>query len=137
MSVAFKLEESCGWEESSADKSRGWQLFSFVRTEYDHLFCLTMKTIACLSLLLFAKGVLSHGGHEASGPAAGETIQQYAQRHVCHLFRRAELWALNFHFRCLRNTTCEAWLSLIVHFGELDVPLVIPSMSGVFTICMT
>ncbi|KAF9469618.1 precursor to secretory protein Ssp120 [Collybia nuda] len=41
-----------------------------------------MKAIASLSLLVFAQGVLGHGGHEAGGPAAGETIQQYAQRHM-------------------------------------------------------
>lgn len=84
---------------SAADKSRGpGQLCIRFRTEHnDHHFCLTMKTIASLSLLLFTRAVLGHGGHEASGPAAGETIQQYAQRHVRPLFRRAEFWALNFH----------------------------------------
>jgi len=41
-----------------------------------------LKTI-CLSLLVVVQGAFGHGGHENSGPAAGETIQQYAQRHVC------------------------------------------------------
>lgn len=48
----------------------------------NHMGC-TMKAIASLSLLIFVPSlVLGHGGHENSGPAAGETIQQYAQRHM-------------------------------------------------------
>jgi len=44
----------------------------------------TMRVIASLSLLISVpSAVLAHGGHEHPGPAAGETIQQYAQRHVC------------------------------------------------------
>ncbi|GLB43529.1 putative EF hand [Lyophyllum shimeji] len=39
-----------------------------------------MKAFASLSLLIFAPSALGHGDH--SGPAAGETIQQYAQRHM-------------------------------------------------------
>lgn len=41
-----------------------------------------LKTV-CLSLLVLVQGAFGHGGHGNSGPAAGETIQQYAQRHVC------------------------------------------------------
>jgi len=41
-----------------------------------------MYKLLCLSLLGLTQGALGHGGHENSGPAAGETIQQYAQRHV-------------------------------------------------------
>jgi len=41
---------------------------------------LTMKAIASLSLLVFAHSTLGHGDH--AGPAAGETIKQYAQRHM-------------------------------------------------------
>ncbi|KAF8079122.1 precursor to secretory protein Ssp120 [Lyophyllum atratum] len=39
-----------------------------------------MKAIASLSLLVFAHTTLGHGDH--GGPAAGETIKQYAQRHM-------------------------------------------------------
>ncbi|RDB28680.1 hypothetical protein Hypma_016054 [Hypsizygus marmoreus] len=39
-----------------------------------------MKALASLSLLVFAHSALGHGDH--SGPAAGETIKQYAQRHM-------------------------------------------------------
>ncbi|KAF8665328.1 hypothetical protein AX16_000347 [Volvariella volvacea WC 439] len=41
-----------------------------------------MKAIASLSLLVLARtlSVAGHGGH--TGPQAGETIQQYAQRHM-------------------------------------------------------
>ncbi|KAF5368592.1 hypothetical protein D9758_002396 [Tetrapyrgos nigripes] len=38
-----------------------------------------MRTVTFLS---FLSVVLAHGGHEASGPAKGETIQQYARRHM-------------------------------------------------------
>ena len=41
-----------------------------------------MYKLICLSLLGFAQYALAHGGHEDAGPKPGETIQQYAQRHV-------------------------------------------------------
>ncbi|EAU92345.1 hypothetical protein CC1G_00564 [Coprinopsis cinerea okayama7 len=34
------------------------------------------------SFLVFSRLALGHGGHDHSGPAQGETIQQYAQRHM-------------------------------------------------------
>jgi len=34
------------------------------------------------SILVAAELALAHGGHDASGPNKGETIQQYAQRHM-------------------------------------------------------
>lgn len=41
------------------------------------------RVVVALLLAAVAQG---HGGHEAhDGPAKGETIQQYAQRHVCPL----------------------------------------------------
>ena len=43
-----------------------------------------MLNLLYLSLLGLVPVGLAHGGHEHSGPAAGETIQQYAQRHVGH-----------------------------------------------------
>ncbi|KAG5652199.1 hypothetical protein H0H81_005934 [Sphagnurus paluster] len=39
-----------------------------------------MKAVSSLSLLFLAHSVASHGDH--GGPAAGETIKQYAQRHM-------------------------------------------------------
>jgi len=39
-----------------------------------------MKTLTALSLLFSLQAVRGHAGHEE--PAAGETIQQYAQRHM-------------------------------------------------------
>lgn len=42
----------------------------------------TMKlasTLCCLGCILAVRG---HGGHGHDAPAQGETIQQYAQRHV-------------------------------------------------------
>lgn len=42
----------------------------------------TMKlasTLFCLGCILAVRG---HGGHGHDAPAEGETIQQYAQRHV-------------------------------------------------------
>jgi hypothetical protein len=41
-----------------------------------------MYKLICLSLLGLAQCALAHGGHENAGPQPGETIQQYAQRHV-------------------------------------------------------
>ena len=41
-----------------------------------------MYKLIYLSLLGLAQYALAHGGHENSGPQPGETIQQYAQRHV-------------------------------------------------------
>ncbi|KAF8167552.1 precursor to secretory protein Ssp120 [Crassisporium funariophilum] len=41
-----------------------------------------MMKLICLSLLGLIQGGLGHGGHENTGPANGETIQQYAQRHM-------------------------------------------------------
>ncbi|TFK42024.1 precursor to secretory protein Ssp120 [Crucibulum laeve] len=41
-----------------------------------------MLALTSLSFLVLAHGALAHGGHEHSGPATGETIQQYAQRHM-------------------------------------------------------
>ncbi|KAK7464485.1 hypothetical protein VKT23_006655 [Stygiomarasmius scandens] len=43
-----------------------------------------MRTFSSLTLVYFISVVLAHGGHEheASGPAKGETIQQYARRHM-------------------------------------------------------
>jgi len=42
-----------------------------------------MKALAHLSLLVLVRAALGHGVHEHfPGPAEGETIQQYAQRHV-------------------------------------------------------
>ncbi|KAF4623624.1 hypothetical protein D9613_002288 [Agrocybe pediades] len=41
-----------------------------------------MHKVLCLLLLGLTQHALGHGGHENSGPAAGETIQQYAQRHM-------------------------------------------------------
>ncbi len=40
------------------------------------------QVLVALLLVAFAQG---HEGHD--GPAKGETIQQYAQRHVCLLAR--------------------------------------------------
>lgn len=40
-----------------------------------------LKPIA-FSLLVFIELALAHGGHEHGGPESGETIQQYAQRHM-------------------------------------------------------
>jgi hypothetical protein len=45
-------------------------------------YTLTMKlslTLFCLGCVLVAHG---HGSHGHDAPAEGETIQQYAQRHV-------------------------------------------------------
>jgi hypothetical protein len=41
-----------------------------------------MFKLIYLSLLGLVQGSLGHGGHENTGPAKGETIQQYAQRHM-------------------------------------------------------
>lgn len=41
-----------------------------------------MYKLICLSLLALVQGSLGHGSHESTGPAQGETIQEYAQRHV-------------------------------------------------------
>ncbi|KAJ3572177.1 hypothetical protein NP233_g3255 [Leucocoprinus birnbaumii] len=40
------------------------------------------KSIASLTVLALAQCINAHGGHEHSGPAAGETMEQYAQRHM-------------------------------------------------------
>ena len=42
-----------------------------------------MNKVIYLVLLASIQAGFGHGGHENSGPAAGETIQEYAQRHVC------------------------------------------------------
>ncbi|KAF8807902.1 precursor to secretory protein Ssp120 [Phlegmacium glaucopus] len=41
-----------------------------------------MMKLICLSLLALVEGGFGHGTHENTGPAHGETIQQYAQRHM-------------------------------------------------------
>jgi len=41
-----------------------------------------MLRLICLSLLVFSEGGFGHGGHDNTGPLHGETIQQYAQRHM-------------------------------------------------------
>ncbi|KAF9524083.1 hypothetical protein CPB83DRAFT_861855 [Crepidotus variabilis] len=41
-----------------------------------------MHKLFRLSFLAFIQCAIAHGGHEHSGPAEGETIQQYAQRHM-------------------------------------------------------
>jgi len=41
-----------------------------------------MFKLICLSLLGLVQSSLAHGGHANTGPAPGETIQQYAQRHM-------------------------------------------------------
>jgi len=41
-----------------------------------------MLRLICLSLLVLIEGGLGHGRHEKTGPLQGETIQQYAQRHM-------------------------------------------------------
>lgn len=41
-----------------------------------------MLKFLCLSLLGLIPAALAHGDHESPGPAKGETIQEYAQRHV-------------------------------------------------------
>jgi len=41
-----------------------------------------MLMLICLSLLVFSEGGFGHGGHDNTGPLHGETIQQYAQRHM-------------------------------------------------------
>ncbi|KAF8913193.1 hypothetical protein CPB84DRAFT_1760582 [Gymnopilus junonius] len=42
----------------------------------------TMLKLLCLSLLGLVQSSLAHGGHENAGPVKGETIQEYAQRHM-------------------------------------------------------
>ncbi|KAF8963956.1 precursor to secretory protein Ssp120 [Flammula alnicola] len=41
-----------------------------------------MYKLICLSLLGLIQGTLGHGSHDNAGPAQGETIQEYAQRHM-------------------------------------------------------
>jgi len=41
-----------------------------------------MKTLSLLSTLVLVDAAFAHGGHSESGPAQGETIQEYAQRHM-------------------------------------------------------
>jgi len=41
-----------------------------------------MLRLICLSLLILSEGGFGHGGHENKGPLQGESIQQYAQRHM-------------------------------------------------------
>jgi Ca2+-binding EF-hand superfamily protein len=41
-----------------------------------------MYKLISLCLLALSQGALGHGTHENTGPAAGETIQEYAQRHM-------------------------------------------------------
>ncbi|KAF9270867.1 precursor to secretory protein Ssp120 [Marasmius fiardii PR-910] len=41
-----------------------------------------MKTLASFTFLYIFSLAQAHGGHEGSGPAKGETIQQYARRHM-------------------------------------------------------
>ncbi|KAF5352578.1 hypothetical protein D9756_006115 [Leucocoprinus leucothites] len=40
------------------------------------------KSITSLTVLALAQCIAAHGGHAHSGPAAGETMEQYAQRHM-------------------------------------------------------
>lgn len=47
-----------------------------------------MRTSLFLSLISSSLGVLGHG-HSHDGPADGETVQEYAQRHV------RPLWFVN------------------------------------------
>lgn len=83
----------------------------------NHMGC-TMKAIASLSLLIFVPSlVLGHGGHENSGPAAGETIQQYAQRHV-RRFLAQYLPTTKRPCRCLQSTICN-WLTIVVSVSYL------------------
>lgn len=42
-----------------------------------------MKVVAAIAFLGSLRSVLAHGSHGGDAPAEGETIQQYAQRHVC------------------------------------------------------
>ena len=51
-------------------------------TPYHSLRHPTMFKPLAVSLLLLVELALAHGGHEHAGPESGETIQQYAQRHV-------------------------------------------------------
>ncbi|KAK7025462.1 hypothetical protein VNI00_015990 [Paramarasmius palmivorus] len=41
-----------------------------------------MKALNSLSFISFISAVLAHGGHAGTGPEKGETIQQYARRHM-------------------------------------------------------
>ncbi|KAK2464743.1 hypothetical protein APHAL10511_003161 [Amanita phalloides] len=41
-----------------------------------------MRVFASLPVLVLASSVLAHGGHTHGGPAVGETMQEYAQRHM-------------------------------------------------------
>ncbi|KAJ3516254.1 hypothetical protein NLJ89_g1235 [Agrocybe chaxingu] len=41
-----------------------------------------LSKLVCLTLLGLVQGSLGHGDHEHAGPAQGETIEQYAQRHM-------------------------------------------------------
>ena len=59
-----------------------------------HLSFSKMLRLICLSLLVNFERGFGHGGHESTGPLHGETIQQYAQRHV----RIYNPISLNFSF---------------------------------------
>lgn len=79
-----------------------------------------MKGLAAsLLLAAIAHCAYGHGGHEHSGPSQGETIQQYAQRHVrlsllllvahgdgtscCGIWRVLTY----FVYRCLQSIICQ------------------------------
>lgn len=68
-----------------------------------------MRSSIYLVALAAFQGALGHGGHENTGPASGETIQQYAKRHVCRYlsFIDAHFNGANkVTFRCPQNITC-------------------------------
>lgn len=76
------------WARSSAGIPGRWQHETVNLIQLPAALLLTRNSVdanmrqvlVALLLVAFAQG---HGGHD--GPAKGETIQQYAQRHVCLL----------------------------------------------------
>ena len=73
-------------------------LLTFTRQGMQGLF-----TLLLLGSVEFVRG--HGGGHD--GPAAGETIQQYAQRHVCDYLRDTPCIPLILYNRCLQSITCK------------------------------
>lgn len=42
----------------------------------------TMQLLTTLAFFVYLRSVAAHGGHEHDGPQPGETVAQYAARHV-------------------------------------------------------
>jgi len=95
------------------------------------------KSIVSLTVLALSQCIFAHEGPEHSGPAVGETMEDYAQRHVSQKLQ--SLWYVQNTNYMLLDVLWASYVSLqragFIEVAQLDIAILsMPQVSSCYMI---